>query len=182
LPSGTAIEPSGCSAPLRTFGTPLIDLVRLRPYTDLQSMFDGSAPAGWHYYWKCAGLGQLDDGVIDRLVQATSCVASPASYSILFHLGGAVAEADPASTAYSRRDVAHELNVNAVWKPHETIGERERAWARRLSDALEPHRRGAYVNFFDHDDRHREADAFSPDAHRSLVALRRQFDPDAVFG
>jgi FAD/FMN-containing dehydrogenase len=97
--------------PLRTFGTPLIDLVRLRPYTDLQSMFDGSAPAGWHYYWKCAGLGQLDDGVIDTLVQATSCVASPASYSILFHLGGAVVEADPASTAYSRRDVAHELNV-----------------------------------------------------------------------
>jgi hypothetical protein len=38
--------------PLRAFGSPLVEAIEARPYTELQSMFDATVPHGWHYYWK----------------------------------------------------------------------------------------------------------------------------------
>jgi len=168
-------------APMRTFGRPLIDIVKHRPYTALQSMLDGTVPSGWHYYWKSAGLRQLDDTVIETMVDHASRAYSPWSYAALFHLGGAVAEVDPDTTAYSRRDVPHELSVNAVWLPHEPIGEAETAWARRFVADLEPHHAGVYLNFLDRDDQHRTPAAFGTAAYTRLLGLQRQFDPDHVF-
>jgi DNA-binding HxlR family transcriptional regulator len=161
-------------APLRTIGRPLLDLVRRRLYTDLQSMSDATVPPGWHYYWKSTGLRGLPDPVIDTMVEHAGRAGSPWSYAILFQLGGAVADADPDATAYSRRDVGFELNVNAVWLPHQadTIGPAETSWTREFVAALGPYHAGAYLNFLDRDDAHREPEAFSPAAHRRLRALR----------
>lgn len=55
-------------APLRGFGSPLLDAVDWRPYTGLQAMGDAEAPWGWHYYCKAANLGPLNGAVIDTLV------------------------------------------------------------------------------------------------------------------
>lgn len=167
--------------PLRSLGRPLLDLVRYRPYTNLQSMVDDTVPPGWHYYWKSAGLRGLADPVIDTMVDHAGRALSPWSYTLLFHLGGAVADVDADATAYSRRDVPYELNVNAVWLPHEPVGDAEAAWARAFVAELEPHRAGVYLNFLDHDDQHRAPTAFAAPAYDRLSALRRRFDPDGVF-
>ncbi len=167
-------------APMRSHGRPLFDFVRRRPYTNLQSMFDTTLPHGWHYYWKSTGLRQLDDDVIDTMVEHGARSASPWSLAVLFHLGGAVADADPRLTAYSRRDVPHELNVNAVWLPGQTIGEQETAWAWSFVDALRPYHAGAYVNFLDHDDAARTAQAYDAEAYARLTELRRRIDPDRI--
>ncbi len=140
LALGEPDEAERALAPMRSFGRPLLDLVKRRPYVGLQSMFDAGVPHGWHYYWKSAGLRELDDSLIGTMVDHTGRARSPWSYSVLFHLGGAVADADPGATAYSRRDIAHELNINAVWLPHEPIGEVERAWARAFAASVEPYR------------------------------------------
>ena len=97
-----------------------------------------------------------------------------------FHLGGAVADVDPDTTAYSRRDIAHQLNVNAVWQPHEPFAATEPAWARNLVAALSPRHAGVYLNFLDRDDQHRTADAFTPTAYTRLTDLERRVDPDHV--
>lgn len=109
-----------------------------------------------------------------------SHATSPWSYTALFHLGGGVAEVDPDATAYSRRDVTHELNVNAVWLPHEPVRDAETAWARAFVADLEPHHGGVYLNFLDRDDQDRVPAAFAPAAYRRLVELQRRFDPDRV--
>ncbi|MDP8929982.1 MAG: BBE domain-containing protein [Actinomycetota bacterium] len=75
----------------------------------------------------------------------------------------------------------HELNVNAVWLPHEPLGDAETAWARAFIGALEPHHAGVYVNFLDRDDLDRSAEAFGAAAYECLLALQHQFDPDQVF-
>jgi hypothetical protein len=59
-------------------------------------------------------------------------------------MGGTVSDEDADATAYSRRDVAHELHVNAVWLPHESIGDAETAWARTFVADLEPYHAGVY--------------------------------------
>lgn len=48
-------------APLRAHGRPLLDLVKYRPYTPLQSAHIGSVPPGWHYRGYSAGLQRLDE-------------------------------------------------------------------------------------------------------------------------
>ncbi|WP_159054562.1 hypothetical protein [Streptomyces dysideae] len=171
-------------APLRALGRPLLDLVRLRPYTALQSMTDTVVPAGRHYYWKSTGLRELDDDVIDTLTEHAARARSPRSYAILFHLGGAVAETDPAATAFAHRAVPHHLNVNAVWPPRQddSLGAVERAWARDYVAALAPYQDGVYVNFLDRDDRARLSEAFGATARARLAALRRRLDPDGVSG
>lgn len=167
-------------APMRTFGRPLLDLVKHRPYTDLQSMVDPTVPHGWHYYWKSTGLRDLDDTVVDTLVGRAAGARSPWSYTVMFQIGGAVAEADPDKTAYSRRDVAYELNINGVWLPDQPVGEAETAWAREFLAALAPHHSGVYLNFLDRDDHDREGDAFAAAAQERLADLRRRYDPDQL--
>lgn len=115
------------------------------------------------------------------MVDQAARAHSPWSYTVLFHLGGAVAEVDPAATAYSRRDVPYELNVNAVWLPHEPIGDAEAAWARAFVEDLEPYGAGVYLNFLDRDDHDRAPSAFGSAAYERLVELQHRFDPDGVF-
>jgi FAD/FMN-containing dehydrogenase len=168
-------------APLRDFGRPLVDLVALRPYTELQSMVDATVLHGWHYYWKSAELGPLDDVVIDTMIEHSSRVRSPWSYTVVFQLGGAVADLDEDATAYSHRDAAHIININGIWLPHEPVATQETAWTRQFFAALEPYQTGAYVNFLDSDDEARVRSAYGDEKYRCLAALKYRYDPDNVF-
>ncbi len=98
----------------------------------------------------------------------------------MFHLGGAVAEADADATAYSRRDVEHELNINAVWLPDESVTDAETAWAMAFFADLSPNHAGAYLNFLDRDDEARISEAFGQAAYARLLALQHRFDPEGV--
>ncbi|MGH2699103.1 MAG: FAD-binding oxidoreductase, partial [Actinomycetota bacterium] len=167
-------------APMRTFGRPLIDVVKHRPYVGLQSLLDATVPSGWDYYWKSAGLRRLDDDVIATMIDHTDRIGSPWSYTVMFHLGGAVADVDANATAYSRRDVAHEVNINGVWLPHEPIGDAETAWARGFYADLQPRSAGVYLNFLDSDDQTRRSEAFGAAAYARLLDLQHRFDPDRV--
>ena len=51
-------------------------------------MFDPLVPHGWHRYWKSVELPPLTDGAIDTLIDHTSRITSPRSYTILLQLGG----------------------------------------------------------------------------------------------
>lgn len=168
-------------APLRGFGRPLLDLTRTRPYTELQTLIDATVPHGWHYYWKTANLPALDDQLAGLQVEHTARSRSPWSYTVLFHLGGAVSAVEADATAYARRDAVHSLNINAVWLPHEPIGDDETAWARDFHRAVEPQRQGAYLNFLDRDDHNEVPLAFGDATYTRLVALKDRYDPDNVF-
>jgi FAD/FMN-containing dehydrogenase/DNA-binding HxlR family transcriptional regulator len=169
-------------SPMRTFGRPLLDMVAPRPYTALQSMFDAGVPHGWHYYWKSAEIGHLEDPVIDSLVEHSSRIRSPWSYTIMFQLGGAVADVEEDATAYSNRRAAHNINVNGVWLPEQPIGDREIEWTRAFFGDVEPHQTGVYLNFLDRDEQDRVRAAYDEDTYGRLSAIKDQYDPDDVFG
>lgn len=54
------------------------------------------------------------------------------------------------------------------------------ALGRRDGLGQAPHRSGVYLNYLDHDDHHRIADAFDPAAHARLLELRHRYDPDRL--
>ena len=101
--------------PLKEFGSPIVDLLEPKPYLALQSMFDPLVPHGWHRYWKSVELPPLTDEAIDTLIDHTSRITSPRSYTIILQLGGALGRVPEDATAFSQRDAAHNVVINAVW-------------------------------------------------------------------
>jgi FAD/FMN-containing dehydrogenase len=169
---------------LREFGTPLVDLVGPTLYVDHQRGIDDTVPHGWHYYWKATNLTRMSDEVIEIVAEHAYGATSPRSYAAIFHMGGAVARAPREATAYSGRDVAHTMSIDAVWLPEQdnTVGAVETAWARKFLAALQPHRAGVYVNFLDSDDdTNRVREAYGDDTHWRLAEVKAKYDPDNVF-
>ena len=168
--------------PLKGFGTPIVDLLEPKPYAALQSMFDPLVPHGWHRYWKSVELPPLTDDAIDTLVEHAFAVTSPKSYCIVFQLGGALARVGEDETAFSQRDAAHNVNINAVWTEDDVAGERHVAWARDFYSAMQPHaRERVYVNFLGDEGAHRVRQAYGVRQYERLAELKRTYDPTNFF-
>jgi FAD binding domain/Berberine and berberine like len=163
--------------PLRAFGSPLVEAIEARPYTELQSMFDSTVPHGWHYYWKSSELPPLSDGAIGTLAENAAAQTSPLSYCITFQLGGAVSRVGEDETAFSQRDAAHNVNINAVWKENDPEPERHVDWARRFHAALEPFACDrVYVNFLGDEGASRVRSAYGEPKYERLATLKEKWD------
>jgi Berberine and berberine like len=168
--------------PLKKFGNPIVDLLEPKPYLALQSMFDPSVPYGWHRYWKSAELPPLTDEAIDTLVDHASVQTSPRSYCIVFHLGGALNRVGAEETAFSQRDAAHNVNINAVWTEDDPEPERHVAWARDFFDAIQPHAGGrVYLNFLGDEGQDRVRAAYGERNYERLARLKRVHDETNFF-
>jgi FAD/FMN-containing dehydrogenase len=180
--AGAPDEGADVVRPLKQFGRPLADLLEPKPYTVLQSMFDPLVPHGWHRYWKSVELPPLTDGAIDTLVEHASALTSPKSYCIVFQLGGALGRVAEGKTAFSQRDTAHNVNINAVWTEDDPDDDRHIGWARDFFDALQPHAGDfVYVNFLGDEGADRVRQAYGPGNYERLVELKRAYDPTNLF-
>jgi len=167
-------------APLRRAAPPIADAVGRLPYVALQSLLDGGAPHGRHYYWKAHRLPALSDPVLDVLLERHAATPTPFSQINGWAVGGAVSRADPAATAVGEREVGFELSLTAGWPPADPEGERHRAWVRGGWDALRPHSSGVYANFVS-DEGGSGVRAAYGDRLARLTALKDRMDPANVF-
>jgi FAD/FMN-containing dehydrogenase len=115
--------------PLRRVASPLADVVRPVPYVALQSMLDGGAPHGLHYYWKSHRLPVLGDDVVDVLMSRVDCITSPLSQLSGWAVGGAVSRVPAGATAVGDRGTGFELNVVAAWPSSDAAAERHVSWS-----------------------------------------------------
>jgi len=166
--------------PLREYGAPLADAVEPRQFTDFQGLFDASVLHGQRYYWKSEYLGPLSDDAIDTMVAHAWEAPSPKSYSIMFHMGGAIRRVGEAETAFQGRGAEHALNINGVWT--DPAGdEQEIAWARDFWTDMQPYSTGVYVNFLGDEGEDRVRAAYGSEKYERLVRLKRKYDPENVF-
>lgn len=167
-------------APLRAVGTPIAEVVRLVPYLAIQSMLDGGAPHGMHYYWKSHRIPELTDEVVELIVGAIGSITSPFSQIGGWAVGGAVSRVDPGATAVGQREVGFELNVTAAWPPPDPEPDRHLAWVRSTWDAMAPYSTGVYANFLS-DEGPSGVEAAYGERLARLVALKDRWDPDNFF-
>ncbi len=180
--AGTPEDGAEVVRPLKEFGNPIADLLEPKPYLALQSMFDPLVPHGWHRYWKSVELPPLTDDAIDTLVDHTSRITSPRSYTIVLQLGGALARVAEDATAFSQRDAAHNLVINAVWTEDDPEPDRHITWARDFFDALQTHATGrVYVNFLGDEGQDRVRAAYGERSYERLARLKRAHDPTNFF-
>jgi FAD/FMN-containing dehydrogenase len=167
--------------PLRTFATPVADLVERKAYIAHQGMFDSGVPHHWGYYWKSHYLPALNDGSIEVLLEHSWRKTSPASYTLIFHMGGAISRHADEETAASGRDALHTLNINAAWTEggahHADI-----AWCREFFNAMQAHSTGSvYVNFLHNDEGEARIRAAYGSKYERLARIKSRYDPDNVF-
>ena len=165
-------------APLRQYGTPLVDGIGLKPFRALQSMLDAGVQPGWNYYVKSEYLPVLNDDMIDTLVEHASQITSPLSVVAGFHLGGAVSRVDEDATAYSHRDAAYSLILNTTWIDS-AESEKHIQWTREFWKAMQPFSvGGSYVNFQSQDEgEDRVQTTYGKAKLDRLSLLKKKFDP-----
>jgi hypothetical protein len=167
-------------APLRAFGSPLLDLNKPKPFVDHQAMFDPSFPNGWWYYFRSCDVTTLTDEVIDITAQHAQRLRSPLTAFPIFQLGGAIQRVGDDETAFHGRTSGHIFNINATTSTRDGFDE-EREWSRTFWTALKPHHRGVYVNFLMDEGDQRVREAYGAAKYDRLRALKRQYDPENVF-
>jgi hypothetical protein len=169
-------------APVRAIGEPVFDLLAERPYTEVQSLLDGTEPKGHHYYWRTGHYATLGDEVLATWLELAGECPIPAAQIGYLHLGGAVGDRAPDDGAVGNRDARFVLGVIGAWEPDEPRGAEFQQWVRTAYDRVRPYGTGGnYVNFQTGDegaDRVREAYGANFDR---VAAIKRAYDPDDRF-
>lgn len=166
--------------PIRSFKTPLLDLVGPLPHPAVQSMFDPIYPPGLQWYWKADFVNELSDEAIALYVQYGSTIPTMQSAVHLYPINGAAHRVGRNDTAFSFREATWAQVIVGV-DPDPANKDRIIAWAKAYWDALHPFSAGgAYVNFM-MEEGHDRITATYRDNYERLVAIKNNYDPTNLF-
>jgi hypothetical protein len=166
-------------APVRSFGSPVLDGIHELPYPALQSAFDGLYPPGLQWYWKADFFGEITDaaiGVHEKFAEVPSMHSTMHMYPI----DGAVRDIRPEDTAFSYRDVTWAGVIVGV-DPDPANVAMVKQWAIDYWDALHPHSAGGgYVNFLMDEGEGRVQATYRGNYER-LAEVKATYDPSNFF-
>jgi FAD/FMN-containing dehydrogenase len=168
--------------PLRDFGSPIVDGIKVKPFSEHNSALDTGQPNGKHYYWKSEYMTEIVDEAIETLVSFAANMTSPYSRLAVFHLGGAIKRHKEQDMAVSHRNAEYVVAINTGWAdPQDT--EKQIQWTRDLWTAIRPFSSGGvYVNFLSADDgEDRVRAAYGEEKFERLVQLKSKYDPQNLF-
>ena len=170
-------------APIKQFGSPVMDVIGPMPYSVVNTLFDAGFPPHALNYWKANFLAALSDDAIDTMIARFAECPSPMTGMLLEHFHGAATRVAPTATAFPHRASGFNLLVAGEWmSPTDTAA--NIAWTRDTYAALSAHfASGRYGNYLSADevgDASAVAAAFGPNAAR-LREVKRRYDPDNVF-
>lgn len=149
-------------------------------FLELQTMADMEFPHGRRYYTKSGYMKVLDDGSIQRMIEALDSLPSPATQIELSYLGGAAGRVGAGETAFGDRSSPFIINLLGNWSdPREDVA--NISWVRKLFADLRPSMTpGVYVNFMSGDEQDRVPEAYRERWDR-LVAVKTHYDPSNFF-
>ena len=169
-------------APIKAHGTPLADMLQVKPYVAQQSMLDATQPNCNHYYWKSEFLPALGQDVLDIYRAQFVGSKAPANQIVLFHVAGALNDHPEDDGAVGNREAAYACVIQAMWTEGDPAGESNRAWVRSAWDALKPYSTGGnYINFQTDDETDDRTLASYRDNYGRLAAIKSKYDPSNLF-
>ena len=162
------------------FDNPVAVRKRHLTFLELQTMGDSEFPHGRRYYSKSGYMKVLDDGAIERMVEALDSIPSPTTQIELSYLGGAAARVAAGETAFGDRSSPFIVNLLGNWSdPGEDVA--NVSWIRSLFAELRPFMApGVYINFMSGDEQDRVPEAYRERWDR-LVAIKMHYDPNNFF-
>jgi FAD/FMN-containing dehydrogenase len=175
---GDPADGPGLVAPLRDFGTVVMDTMAVQPPAGIADLhMDPPEPVP---YWADSMLtGDLPAGAIDALLEAVG----PGSGSQLLlvdlrHVGGALSRAPQGAGALASLPGSF-LAFGAGFVPVPDALAPTRAWLSAFKASLAPHDAGMYLNFAE--ERFEMTRAFPPETVERLRDVKRRYDPEDLF-
>jgi FAD/FMN-containing dehydrogenase len=169
--------------PLRRYAKPIADMIQLRPYVEMQSLFDPTFRPGRRYYNKAHNISAVSDGAVETIVRYATELPSPDSSIALQQLHGAAGRVPVSATAFPHRYDHHVAWIDPVADDPVDDG-RMIQWARECWQALAPHAdRAVYVNALDdalEEGERPVREAYGANYER-LRELKRKYDPTNLF-
>jgi FAD/FMN-containing dehydrogenase len=180
---GPADEGERLVAPLRNFGTQLVDFSGRMPYRTIQTLYDGLFPKGRdRCYWKSTYLVGLDDAIIREITSRLAERPSELTFASIWKFGGAMQRVPADRTAFGDRSMPYMLSLDAIWSKRED-DESNIGWVRSFLSTMQRYSTGRlYLNFPGHgEDASLVRDAFGAEVYARLQQVKRRYDPENVF-
>ena len=167
-------------APIKQFGSPVLDVIGPMPYLAQQAMLEQAMPPNLLNYWKAEFIEELSPGVVAVAVEAFSRVPSPLSSMLFFPIRGAASQVSPEATAFPHRAGYH-MGIYSLWNDP-AVNPPNIAWVRDTWTRMQPHiAGGVYVNELGDDEgADRVALAYGPNLAR-LARIKATYDPQNLF-
>jgi len=181
---GPADEGEAVTAPLRSFGAPLLDFSAKLPYRAIQALYDPLFPKGRdRSYFRSLYLPRLDERVIDEIVAGLTVRPSEMTYSSVWYFGEVVRSVASDATAFGDRSQPWLFSIDAIWSKREKDAANI-AWARRLWSTMRRYSNGRlYLNFLSaHDgDPKLVREGVGAETYDRLARIKAKYDPTNFF-
>src|SRR5215471_4478151 len=180
---GSADEGEAVTSPLRSFGTPLLDLSARMPYRAIQSLHDPLFPKGRdRSYFRSLYLPTLDERAIGDIVSGLADRPSEMTFSSVWYFGDVVRRVAADATAFGDRSQPWLFSIDAIWSKREEDAANI-AWVRKLWSTMRPYSNGRlYLNFLSaNDDPNVMRDAVGRETYARLTRIKAKYDPTNFF-
>jgi FAD/FMN-containing dehydrogenase len=180
---GSADEGEAVTSPLRSFGTPLLDLSARMPYRAIQSLYDPLFPKGRdRSYFRSLYLPSLDERAIGDIVAGLAARPSEMTFSSIWYFGDVVRRVAADATAFGDRSQPWLFSIDAIWSKREEDAANI-AWVRRLWSTMRPYSNGRlYLNFLSaNDDPNVMRDGVGRETYEKLAKVKTKYDPTNFF-
>src|ERR1700751_4032092 len=177
---GDVTEGEKMFKPLRTFGSPMVDVIQPMLFPQMQTFLDAGFPHGNHNYWKSTFLRKFSDDAIVVRVEHANRATSPLSGVVIEYYGGVASRVGVSETAFAQRQAQYNVLNLAQWVD---AGESQRhiEWARASADSMRPFSSGAYfLNYLGEEGEDTIKAAFGSNYDR-LMAVKKKYDPKNFF-
>jgi hypothetical protein len=178
---GPTAEGEKVLKPLRTFDTPVADLLGPMSYIQLQGMFEPFFPPGRLVYVKSNFLRGMGDEAMDAFVQYVARSPSPYTFApFIEHWHGAATRVPVTDTAFPHREYSWNFMAWSMWtSPSES--EKNIQWTHECWEAMRPFlASGSYGNYVADEGESVARAAYGPNYDR-LAALKNKYDPTNFF-
>jgi FAD/FMN-containing dehydrogenase len=180
---GPAKEGEKLVEPLRRFAPALVDMIKERPYLEMQSLFDADLPPGRRYCNKTHNVSRFNDGVIDTVLKHVATMAPYPSMIGFQQLHGAASRVPADGTAYPHRYDHHVVWISPVHDDAARDADMLR-WTRDTWREMQPYAdKAVYVNALDdgaEEGETRVRQAYGANYER-LRVLKKAYDPSNLF-
>ena len=168
-------------ARIKSFGSPIGDVLTRRTYVQMQSLLDATQPKGRRYYWKSEYLPRLEPALLDTVIEHAARIPSPHSAVILFQMEGALNRLSEDHSPVGNRDARFLLNITGAWE-QPADDARNIEWTRQAwNDMKQFSTGGTYINFLTEDDGAERMEAALGGALQRLSQIKSRWDPHNVF-
>jgi FAD/FMN-containing dehydrogenase len=168
-------------APIKAFGSPVLDTMGPISYSAQNALFDPSLPRGALNYWKAHFLDDLSDDAINALVESFEACSSPMTQIVIEHFHGAASRVPVQDTACAMRMNGFNAVLISQWSDA-TYTDTGIAWCRSAYASLKPYLGSMrYVNYLDHDEPGDAAAVVYGPNYDRLRKIKAKYDPENFF-